>query len=66
MKNKYLISCVLFSLFFSVNAEAALPSAGILDQVITEFSSRAASWQTVIINAASRGSKPKPQKFLSP
>lgn len=42
---------ITFALY-STAASAQLTSQGMLDQVITEFSTRAAAWQTVIMNAA--------------
>lgn len=38
---------------FSSTASAQLSNQGILDQVLTDYATRAASWQTVIIDAAS-------------
>ena len=40
-------------LTYSVNASAQLTNQGVLDQVVVEFSTRASSWQTVVMNAAS-------------
>ncbi|TRX76406.1 P-type conjugative transfer protein TrbL [Pseudomonas mangiferae] len=42
---------VTFALY-STAASAQLTNQGMLDQVITEFSTRASAWQTVIMNAA--------------
>jgi type IV secretion system protein TrbL len=41
-------------IFYSSGAFAQLTSQGILDQVITEFATRASGWQTVVTNAATR------------
>lgn len=40
-------------LIYSMNASAQLTNQGVLDQVVTEFSIRASSWQAVVMNAAS-------------
>ena len=37
---------------YSTAASAQLTNQGILDQVVTEFATRATSWQTVVMNAA--------------
>ncbi|WP_313303514.1 P-type conjugative transfer protein TrbL [Diaphorobacter sp.] len=37
---------------YSTAASAQLTNQGMLDQVVTEFATRATSWQTVVINAA--------------
>ncbi|MFV8826137.1 P-type conjugative transfer protein TrbL [Thauera sp. WH-2] len=37
---------------YSTAASAQLANQGMLDQVVTEFATRAASWQTVVMNAA--------------
>ncbi|NMY07234.1 P-type conjugative transfer protein TrbL [Pseudomonas veronii] len=37
---------------YSTAASAQLTNQGMLDQVVTEFATRAASWQTVVMNAA--------------
>lgn len=39
-------------LLYSTGAAAQLTNQGMLDQVVTAFATRAASWQTVIMNAA--------------
>lgn len=39
-------------LLYSAGAAAQLTNQGMLDQVVTEFATRASSWQTVIMNAA--------------
>lgn len=41
-----------FLLLYSAGAAAQLTSQGMLDQVVTEFSTRAAGWQAVVMNAA--------------
>ncbi len=38
--------------FYSTAASAQLTNQGMLDQVVTEFATRATSWQTVVMNAA--------------
>lgn len=53
LKNTSLISCCLLLALYSGGAAAQLTNQGMLDQVITEFSSRATTWQAVILNAAS-------------
>ncbi|MEX5329658.1 P-type conjugative transfer protein TrbL [Pseudomonas paraeruginosa] len=53
LKNTSLISCWLLLALYSGGAAAQLSNQGMLDQVITEFSSRATTWQAVILNAAS-------------
>lgn len=47
-----LISCCLFLALYSSGAAAQLSNVGLLDQVVTEFSTRAASWQQIILSAA--------------
>lgn len=37
---------------YSTSASAQLTNQGMLDQVVTEFATRATSWQTVVMNAA--------------
>ncbi len=37
---------------YSTAASAQLTNQGMLDQVVTEFATRATSWQTVVMNAA--------------
>ncbi len=39
-------------LFYSAGAAAQLTNQGLFDQVVTEFATRATSWQTVVMNAA--------------
>jgi type IV secretion system protein TrbL len=39
-------------LLYSVGATAQLTNQGMLDQVVTEFATRASSWQSVVMNAA--------------
>ena len=39
-------------LFYSVGAAAQLTNQGLFDQVVTEFATRATSWQSVVMNAA--------------
>lgn len=53
LKNTSLISCCLLLALYSGGAAAQLTNQGMLDQVITEFSSRATTWRAVILNAAS-------------
>lgn len=53
LKNISMISCCLLLALYSGGAAAQLTNQGMLDQVITEFSSRATAWQAVILNAAS-------------
>ncbi len=38
--------------FYSTAASAQLTNQGMLDQVVTEFATRATAWQTVVMNAA--------------
>jgi type IV secretion system protein TrbL len=45
-----LISAVL--LFYSAGAAAQLTNQGLLDQVVSEFATRAKGWQSVVMNAA--------------
>lgn len=52
MKTTNLIGCCLLLALYSSGAAAQLTNQGMLDQVITEFSTRASTWQTVILNAA--------------
>lgn len=42
----------IFLLLYSAGAAAQLTNQGMLDQVVTEFSTRATGWQTVVMNAA--------------
>lgn len=42
----------IFLLLYSAGAVAQLTNQDMLDQVVTEFSTRAAGWQTVVMNAA--------------
>ena len=37
---------------YSTTASAQLTNQGMLDQVVTEFATRASAWQTVVMNAA--------------
>ncbi|SFA41678.1 P-type conjugative transfer protein TrbL [Metapseudomonas otitidis] len=53
LKSTSLISCCLMFALYSGGAAAQLTNQGMLDQVITEFSSRASTWQAVILSAAS-------------
>lgn len=53
LKNTSLIGCCLLLALYSGSAAAQLTNQGMLDQVITEFSSRASTWQAVILSAAS-------------
>ncbi len=39
-------------MLYSTGAAAQLTNQGMLDQVVTEFATRAASWQTAVMNAA--------------
>lgn len=39
-------------LFYSAGAAAQLNNQGLFDQVVTEFATRATSWQSVVMNAA--------------
>ena len=39
-------------LFYSAGAAAQLTNQGLFDQVVTEFATRATSWQSVVMNAA--------------
>lgn len=39
-------------LFYSAGAAAQLTNQGLFDQVVSEFASRATSWQSVVMNAA--------------
>lgn len=39
-------------MLYSAGAAAQLSNQGMLDQVVTEFATRASSWQTVVMNAA--------------
>ncbi|MBD3812845.1 MAG: P-type conjugative transfer protein TrbL [Betaproteobacteria bacterium] len=39
-------------LFYSAGAAAQLSNQGLFDQVVTEFATRATSWQSVVMNAA--------------
>lgn len=41
-------------LFYSAGAAAQLTNQGLFDQVVTEFATRATSWQSVVMNAARR------------
>lgn len=43
----------IFLLTCSVSASAQLTNQGVLDQVVAEFNTRASSWQTVVMSAAS-------------
>lgn len=38
--------------FYSITASAQLTNQGMLDQVVTEFATRASAWQTVVMDAA--------------
>ena len=51
-KTTGLIGCCLLLALYSAGAAAQLTNQGVLDQVITEFSVRAATWESVILNAA--------------
>ena len=51
-KTTGLIGCCLLLALHSAGAVAQLTNQGVLDQVITEFSVRAATWESVILNAA--------------
>ena len=42
---------IAFALY-STSASAQLTNQGMLDKVVTEFATRAASWQTIVLNAA--------------
>lgn len=48
----FALSVGLAFAFFSMNASAELTNQGMLDQVVTEFATKAATWQTVVMNAA--------------
>lgn len=50
MKTVALIGAAL--MMYSAGAAAQLSNQGMLDQVITEFATRASSWQSVMMNAA--------------
>ena len=50
IKTAALIGTVL--MLYSAGATAQLTNQGMLDQVVTEFATRASSWQTVVLNAA--------------
>ena len=50
IKTAALIGAVL--MLYSVGAAAQLTNQGMLDQVVTEFATRASSWQSVVMNAA--------------
>ncbi len=50
IKTAALIGTVL--MLYSAGAAAQLTNQGMLDQVVTEFATRASSWQTVVLNAA--------------
>lgn len=50
IKTAALIGTVL--MLYSTGAAAQLTNQGMLDQVVTEFATRASSWQTVVLNAA--------------
>jgi type IV secretion system protein TrbL len=39
-------------ILYSAGAAAQLTNQGMLDQVVTEFATRASSWQSVVMNAA--------------
>ncbi|MDO9207025.1 MAG: P-type conjugative transfer protein TrbL [Sulfuricurvum sp.] len=52
--NKTTAIWVLFLLTYSVSASAGLTGQGVLDQVITEFSTRSSAWAIVISTRASR------------
>lgn len=51
--NKSAALLMLFLMTYSIGASAALSSQGVLDQVITEFSTRATTWKTEVMNRAS-------------
>ena len=51
MKPGVLLAILLLT--YSVSASAQLTNQGVLDQVVSEFNTRASSWQTVVMNAAS-------------
>lgn len=50
IKTAALIGTVL--MLYSAGAAAQLTNQGMLDQVVTEFATRASNWQTVVLNAA--------------
>ena len=50
IKTAVLIGAAL--MLYSASAAAQLTNQGMLDQVVTEFATRASSWQTVVLNAA--------------
>lgn len=50
IKTAVLIGTAL--VLYSTGAAAQLTNQGMLDQVVTEFATRASSWQTVVLNAA--------------
>ena len=50
IKTAALIGAAL--MLYSVGAAAQLTNQGMLDQVVTEFTTRASSWQSVVMNAA--------------
>jgi type IV secretion system protein TrbL len=50
IKTAALIGAAL--MLYSVGAAAQLTNQGMLDQVVTEFATRASSWQSVVMNAA--------------
>ena len=51
-RNKSAALLTLFLITYSMGASAALSSQGVLDQVITEFSTRASTWKTEVMNRA--------------
>ncbi|SQC77011.1 hypothetical protein [Pseudomonas aeruginosa] len=42
-------ACVML---YSAGAAAQLTNQGVLDQVVTEFSTKATTWQAIVLNAA--------------
>lgn len=50
MKTAALIGAVLT--LYSAGAVAQLTNQGMLDQVVTAYATRAAAWQSVVMNAA--------------
>jgi len=51
-RTRTFVTCCLALSFYSSGASAQLTNQGMLDQVVTAFATRAAAWQTVVMNAA--------------
>ena len=51
-RTRTFITCCFVLSLYSSGASAQLTNQGMLDQVVTAFATRAAAWETVVMNAA--------------